>query len=332
MHHATRRQLITLLGGAAAAWPLAAHAQSAERMRRIGMAGGNIETDPEMQARIAAFQRRLAELGWVEGHSVRFDSRWAANDVDRIRSYIAELVDLKPDVILTTGTPVTKAAQQRTRIIPIVFTFVADPVASGLVASLAHPGANITGFTNYEYAIGGKWLEALKESAPRITRILAIQNPANASAPGLLREIEAAAHSFGMGVMTASTLDVAEMQRAIEAFARESHGGIMVLPDPTTANLRAAIVSLAARHLLPSIYPFRYFAASGGLMSYGIDTLDQFRGAASYIDLILKGAKPADLPVQAPTKYELVINLKSARALGLTVPPALLARADEVIE
>jgi ABC-type uncharacterized transport system substrate-binding protein len=325
-----RRDFITLVGGAAATWPLAARAEQADRVRRIGMVLGNIETDPEMQARITAFQRRLAELGWVEGYSVRFDSRWAATDAHRIRSHIA--VDLKPDVILTAGTPVTVAAQRRTTIIPIVFTFVADPVASGLVTSLAHPGANITGFTNYEYAIGGKWLEVLKESAPRITRVVTIQNPANATTPGLLREIEAAAHSFGVGITTASALDAAEMERAIEAYTREPNGGLMVLPDPTTANLRASIVSLAARHRLPAVYPFRYFAANGGLMSYGIDTVDQFRRAASYVDLILKGAKPADLPVQAPTKYELVINLKTAKALGLDVPPSLLARADEVIE
>jgi putative ABC transport system substrate-binding protein len=327
-----RRDFITLVGGAAAAWPLPARAEQADRVRRIGMVLGNIETDPEMQARITAFQRRLAELGWVEGHSVRFDSRWAATDAHRIRSHIAELVDLKPDVILTAGTPVTVAAQRRTTIIPIVFTFVADPVASGLVTSLAHPGANITGFTNYEYAIGGKWLEVLKESAPRITRVVTIQNPANATTPGLLREIEAAAHSFGVGITTASALDAAEMERAIEAYTREPNGGLMVLPDPTTANLRASIVSLAARHRLPAVYPFRYFAANGGLMSYGIDTVDQFRRAASYVDLILKGAKPADLPVQAPTKYELVINLKTAKALGITVPPTLLAIADDVIE
>jgi putative ABC transport system substrate-binding protein len=226
----------------------------------------------------------------------------------------------------------TVAAQQQTRIIPIVFTLVADPVASGLVASLARPGANITGFTNYEYAIGGKWLETLKESAPRITRVLAIENPANAGAPGLLREIGAGAHSFGVQVTTASTLDAAEMERAIEVFARESNGALLVLPDATTSNLRASIVELTARHRLPAIYPFRYFAVSGGLISYGIDTADQFRRAASYVDLILKGAKPADLPVQAPTKFELVINLKTAKALGLTIPESILLRADEIIE
>ena len=326
-----RREFMTLVGGAAA-WPLAARAQQADRMRRIGMVAGNIATDPEEQIRSTTFRQRLAELGWVEGRSVWFDYRWEATDEDRIRSHVAELVDLRPDVILTQGTPLTVAAQQQTRIIPIVFTLVADPVASGLVASLARPGANITGLTNYEYAIGGKWLETLKESAPRITRVLAIENPANAGAPGLSREIELGAHSFGVQITTASTLDAAEMERAIEAFARESNGGLLVLPDATTSNLRASIVELTARHRLPAIYPFRYFAASGGLISYGIDTADQFRRAASYVDLILKGAKPADLPVQAPTKFGLVINLKTAKTLGLEIPSTLVGRADEVIE
>jgi putative tryptophan/tyrosine transport system substrate-binding protein len=330
--HLRRRELIVALGGAAVAWPLAAHAQQPDRMRRIGMVAGNIATDPEEQIRSTTFRQRLAELGWVEGRSVWFDYRWEATDEDRIRSHVAELVDLKPDVILTQGTPLTVAAQQQTRIIPIVFTLVADPVASGLVASLARPGANITGFTNYEYAIGGKWLETLKESAPRITRVLAIENPANAGAPGLLREIESGAHSFGVRITTASTLDSAEMERSIKSFARESNGGLLVLPDATTSNLRALIVELAARHRVPAIYPFRYFAVSGGLISYGIDTVDPFRLAASYIDRILKGERPTDLPVQASTKFELVINLKTAKTLGIEIPPTLLARADEVIE
>jgi putative tryptophan/tyrosine transport system substrate-binding protein len=327
-----RRDFITLLGSGAVTWPLAARAQQPERIRRIGVVAGNIATDPEEQIRSTTFRQRLAELGWVEGRSVWFDYRWAATDEDRIRSHVAELVDLKPDVILTQGTPLTVAAQQQTRIIPIVFAIGGDPVAPGLVASLNRPGANITGFTNYEYAIGGKWLETLKESAPRITRVLAIQNPANAGAPGLLREIESGAHSFGIQVTTASTLNAAEMERAIEAFARESNGGLLVLPDATTSNLRTLIVALTARYRLPAIYPFRYFAVSGGLISYGIDTANQFRLAASYVDLILKGVKPADLPVQAPTKFELVINLKTAKALGLTIPEPILLRADEIIE
>jgi putative ABC transport system substrate-binding protein len=263
-----RRAFITLLGGAAA-WPLAARAQQGERMLRIAVMAGNMEADPEEQARLSAFRRQLAGLGWLEGHSIRFDYRWAATDEDRIRSTVAELVSLKPDAILTQGTPLTVAAQQQTRTIPIVFTLVADPVGSGLVASLAHPGANITGFTNFEYAIGGKWLEVLKEGAPRVTRALAIQNPANAGAPGLMHEIESGAHSFGVQVTTTSTL--------------------------------------------------------------GNDVIADYRLAAGYVDRILKGEKPADLPVQYPTKY-LAINLKTAKALGLEVPPTLLARADEVIE
>jgi ABC-type uncharacterized transport system substrate-binding protein len=326
-----RRQFITLLSGAAA-WPLAARAQQAERMRRIGVITGNHEADPEAQMRIGAFRHRLRELGWAEGGNIGLAYHWAAIDADRIRSSVTELIDLKPDAILSMGTPVTVALQQQTRTIPIVCTLVADPVASGLAASLAHPGANITGFTNYEYTIGGKWVEALKESAPGITRILAIQNPANAGAPGLLREIEAAARSLAVQVTTTSTLDAAGMAGAIEAFAREANSGLIVLPDPTTSNLRGSIVALAARHRLPAIYPFRYFAVDGGMMSYGIDTADPFRRAASYVDLILKGAKAADLPIQAPTKFELVVNLKTAKALGLTVPDKLLALADEVIE
>jgi putative tryptophan/tyrosine transport system substrate-binding protein len=326
-----RRQFISIVGGAAAAWPLAARAQQPRR-RRIGVMTGDHEADPEVQARMAAFRQQLGELGWVEGRNVRFDYRWAVGDGDRMRSGAAELIRLAPDAILSMGTPVTVALQQHTRSIPIVFTLVADPVASGLVASLARPGANITGFTNYEYVIGGKWLETLKESAPRITRVLAIQNPANAGAPGLLREIETGAHSFGVRITTASTLDVAEMERSIELFARESNGGLLVLPDATTSNLRALIVELAARYQVPAIYPFRYFAESGGLISYGIDTVDPFRLAASYFDRILKGERPADLPVQAPVKYELVVNLKTANALGLDVPASVLARADEVIE
>ena len=326
-----RRQFITLLGGAAA-WPLAARAQQSDRTRRIGVIVGNIENDLAERERITAFRQRLTELGWIEGRNLWLDYRFGATDPDRILSLVQQLVDLRPDLILGAGTPVTIALQKQTRAIPIVFTLVADPVASGLVASLAHPGQNITGLTNYEYAIGGKWVEVLKESAPPVTQALAIQNPANAGAQGLMREIGVAARSFGLHITTTSSLDVLAMERAVEAFAREPNGGLIVLPDATTTNLRESIVTLAFRHRLPAIYPFRYFAVSGGLISYGIDSAEQFRQAAGYVDRILKGEKPADLPVQAPTKYELVINLKSAKALGLEVPPTLLARADEVIE
>ena len=327
-----RREFITLFGGTAATWPLAARAQQPKHVRRVGVITGDYETDPEVQVRIGAFQKRLADLGWIERRTIRFDFRWGANDIDRIQTTAADLVNLRPDAILSMGTPVTVELQRQTRTVPIVFTLVADPVASGLVESLAHPGANITGFTNYEYAIAGKWLKLLKESAPRIERFLVIQNPANVSAPGLLREIESGVRSFGAQVTTASALDAAELERAIEAFARQPNGGLIVLPDSATSNLRASIVALAAAHQLPAIYPFRYFALSGGLMSYGIDTVDPFQRAASYIDLILKGSAPGDLPVQAPNKFELVINMKTTKALRLTVPPNTLAIADEVID
>jgi putative ABC transport system substrate-binding protein len=327
-----RREFFSLLGGAAVAWPLDAPAQQEERTRRIALAAGYIETDRTIQMRIIAFRKSLAALGWMEGRGIRIVYRGGANDWDHVQSQLAELIELQPDVILTNGTPHTLAAHQQTRTIPIVFTFVADPVGSGLVTSLAHPGANITGFTNFEYAIAGKWLEILRESAPHITRVLAVRNPANVGAPGLLREIESGARSFGMHVSTASALDVAELERTVEAFAREPDGGLLVLPDSATSSLRSLIVALAARHRLPAIYPFRFFAESGGLISYGDDPVDPFQRAAGYVDRILKGEKPADLPVQAPTKFELVINLKTGRALGLTMPDTLLARADEVIE
>jgi len=330
-----RRPFITLIGGVAASaagWLLAARAQQSERPRRIGIIAGNRESDAEEQTRIKAFQQRLAELGWSEGRNVAFDYRFGASDADRIQPAVHDLVDLKPDVILTSGTPLAFALQKQTRTIPVVVTLVADPVASGLVASLARPGENITGFTNYEYSIGGKWVELLRESAPAVKRILAIQNPQNAGAPGLLREIEAGARTFGLPVTTTSVLDAGTMQRAVGELAREGGGSLIVFPDAATSNARDLIVRLAERHRLPAIYPFRYFALSGGLISYGIDTADQFRRAAAYVDLILKGAKPGELPVQAPTKFELVINLKTAKALALDIPLFLQQRADEVIE
>jgi putative ABC transport system substrate-binding protein len=328
-----RRTFITLIGGAVAAagWPLASRAQG-DRLRRIGMIAGNAEADPEEQVRIKALQQRLTELGWSEGRNVAFDYRFDASDADRITSAVRELVNLKPDVVLTSGTPLAFALQKETRTIPVVFTLVADPVASGLVASLARPGENMTGFTNYEYTIGGKWVELLRESAPAVKRILAIENPQNAGAPGLLRAIETGARTFGLATASTSVLDASAMQRAVEALARGDGGSLIVFPDAATSNARDLIVRLAQQHRLPAIYPFRYFAVSGGLISYGIDTADQFRRAASYVDLILKGAKPGELPVQAPVKFELVINLQTAKALGLDVPLFLQQRADEVIE
>jgi putative ABC transport system substrate-binding protein len=330
-----RRAFITLLGGAAAAAmsrPLAARAQQGERMRRIGVILGNSETDPETHVRIGAFRQRLIDLGWIEGRNVSFDQRFGATDPDRIQSLARELVGRGPDVILGVGTPITVALQKETRTIPIVFALVGDPVATGMVASLARPGANMTGLTNYEYAMGGKWVETLRECAPSVARILAVQNPENASAPGFMGAIEAAGRSLGMQITQTSALDVAATEQAVEAFAREPNGGLIVLPDAATGNLRESLVALASRHRLPAIYPFRYFAESGGLISYGIDTAEEFRVAAGYVSRILKGEKPADLPVQAPTKFELVINLKTAKALGLDLPPFLQQRADEVIE
>ena len=285
-----RRAFIALLGGAAASsvsWPLAARAQQNERLRRIGIIAGNRESDAEEQARIKAFQQRLAELGWSEGRNVAFDYRFDASDADRIPSAVRELVNLRPDVVLTSGTPLAFALQKETRTIPVVVTLVADPVASGLVASLARPGENITGFTNYEYSIGGKWVELLRESAPAVKQILAIQNPENAGAPGLLRAIESGARTFGLAMASTSVLDASAMQRAVEELAPKAGGSLIVFPDAATSNARDLIVRLAEQHRLPAIYPFRYFALSGGLISYGIDTADQFRRAASYVDLIL---------------------------------------------
>jgi putative ABC transport system substrate-binding protein len=330
-----RRTFIALLGGAtasAASWPLTAFAQQNERLRRIGIIAGNAEADPEEQARIKAFQQRLAELGWSEGRNIASDFRFGASDADHIQAAVRELLSLKPDVVLISGTPLAFALQKATRTIPVVFTLVGDPVASGLVASLARPGENLTGFTNYEYSIGGKWVELLRETAPAVKQILAIQNPQNVITPGLLREMEAGARAFGLTVTTTSVLDASAMQRAVEALAREVGGSLIIFPDAATSNARDLIVRLAQQHRLPAIYPFRYFALSGGLISYGVDTADQFRRAASYVDLILKGSKPGELPVQAPVKFELVINLKTAKALGLDIPLFLQQRADEVIE
>jgi putative tryptophan/tyrosine transport system substrate-binding protein len=331
-----RRKAIASLVGSAVAFvgcPRLAHSQiSGERPRRIGLMLGNTETDPETRNRVTGFRGRLAELGWVEGRNATFHSFFGASDPDRIQAMARELVNLGPDVILVSGTPAAVGVQKQTRTIPVVFTLVADPVPSGLAASLAHPGENITGFMNYEYSIGGKWLEVLREVGPSVRRILVIHNPANAGVPGLLRVVESTAASFGLQVSTTSTLQPAAMHRDLEAFAGAPDGGLVVFPDATTTNLRDEIVASAARYRLPAVYPFRYFAASGGLMSYGIDAVDQFRQAASYVDRILKGTNPADLPVQAPTKFELVINLKTAKALGLDIPLFLQQSADEVME
>jgi ABC-type uncharacterized transport system substrate-binding protein len=327
-----RREFITLVGGVAATWPLAARAQQPERMRRIGVLSSLAADDPETQARHAAFLQGLQEWGWTTGRNVQIDYRWGAGDPDRIRSHAAELVALAPDVILATGTPVTAALLQATRSVPIVFAQLPDPVANGFVANLAQPGGNATGFTVYEYGTSAKWIELLKEIAPRVTRAAVLRDPAIASGIGQLAAIQGVAPTLGMEVRPAGVRDAGEIERAVTAFAREPNGGLIVLASPLAIIQRDLIITLAARHRLPTVYSRRFFVTSGGLISYGPDSIEPYRRAASYVDRILKGEKPADLPVQAPTKYELVINLKTAKSLGLEIPPSVLARADEVIE
>jgi putative ABC transport system substrate-binding protein len=327
-----RREFIALLGGTATAWPLAARAQQPERVRRIGVLMNLSSDNPEGQARNAAFLQGLQQLGWTDGRNVRIDYRWGASDPNRIRRYAAELVALAPDVILASGSPVIGALQQATRSVPIVFMQVVDPVGSGFVASMARPGGNVTGFAAYEFGISGKWLELLKEIAPKVTRVAVLRDPILTTAVGQFAAIQTAAPSFGVELSPVDVRDAPEIERAVTAFARESNGGLIVPAGPLAALHRELIITLAARHRLPAVYSVRFYVAGGGLISYGPDSIDQVRSATGYVDRILKGEKPADLPVQAPTKYELVINLKTAKALGLDVPPMLLARADAVIE
>jgi putative tryptophan/tyrosine transport system substrate-binding protein len=327
-----RRKFITLLGGAAAAWPLAARAQQGERVRRMGVLMGMTADDPESQVRLAAFAQGLQQLGWTVGQNIQIDYRWGGGNAEMMRKNATELIALAPDIILAHSSSAVTPLLQATRTIPIVFTTVADPVGAGYVDSLARPGGNVTGFSNFEYTIGGKWLELLKEIAPRVTRVAVLRESAIAAGPGQFGVIQAAAPAMGVEVFPVDVRNADEIERAITAFAQSSNSGLIVSASPGAALHRDLIITLAARHKLPAVYPFRYVVAAGGLLSYGPDFADQFRRAASYIDRILKGEKPADLPVQAPTKYELVINLKTAKALGLEVPPLLLARADEVIE
>jgi len=329
-----RREFITLLGGAAVAWPTAARAQQPERMKRIGVLMGYPESDSEAQTKIAAFQDGLQKLGWTEGRNIRIDTRWAAPaDAESMERFAKELVALQPDLILSSTTPTTAALLQQTRAIPIVFATVADPVGSGFVASFPRPGGNVTGFVVFEASLPGKWLELLKEIAPRVNRIAFLFNPATATyAEFYLNPFKAAAASFAVKAIAAPVRDRSELESVVSAQAREPNGGLIVMPDSFTDLHRAEITSLAARYRLPAVYPRRIFTEVGGLLSYGIDQLDNFRLAATYADRILKGEKPADLPVQAPTRYELVINLKTAKALGLDVPVHLQQRADEVIE
>ena len=326
-----RREFITLLGGAAAAWPLAARAQQGERVRRIAVLMNLIADDAEGQSRIAAFLQGMRELGWSPDRNMRIDIRWAGNDDESHRRFAAELAALSPDVFLASASPAVMALQQVTSTVPIVFVVVSDPVGAAFVDSMARPGGRITGFTQFEYAISAKWLEFLKEIAPRVTRVAVLRNPAIASGSGQLGALQAVAPSLGVELRPVDVRNAEEIERAVSAFARGANDGLIVTGGGSAVH-RKLIVSVAARHQLPAVYPYRYYAATGGLISYGPDLVDQFRQAAGYIDRILKGEKPGDLPVQAATKYELVINLKTAKALGIDVPPMLLARADEVIE
>jgi putative ABC transport system substrate-binding protein len=325
-----RREFITLIGGAAAAWPLAARAQG--RVRRIGVLAFQAVDESETQVRVAAFVRRLQELGWTEGRNLQLEYRWAAGDADSARRYAAELVTLAPDVILASGASMVSALQRATRTVPIVFVNVVDPIGAGFVDSLSHPGGNTTGFTNFEYGLSVKWLELLKELAPRLARAAVLRDPANPVAGGQLGAIQAAAPSFGVEVTPLGMRDASEIERSITAFARGSNGGLIVTGSPSALRHRQLIITLAAQQRLPAVYSNRVYAKAGGLVSYGADTVGRFASAAEYVDRILNGEKPADLAVQNPTKFDLAINLKTAKALGLEVPPTLLARADEVIE
>jgi len=326
-----RREFISLFGGAAAAWPLVARAEQPERMRRIGVLTTAPENDSESQARIGAFREGLAKLGWTEGREIRIDYRWAAGDQERARAYAAELVALKPDVIFAAPSAALAALRQ-TRNVPIVFAQVTDPVGEGWVASLARPGGNVTGFAQYEFAIAAKWMELLKQIAPNVTRVAVIYDPANPEWKHFVPVMEAAAPSVGMQASFSVVRNRADIERAIEELVRGPNGGLIPLPSPLMLVHRELIISLARTYRLPNVYAYRYYPINGGLASYGIELVDLYRRAASYVDRILKGEKPGDLPIQQATKFELVINLKTAKALGLDPPISLLARTDEVIE
>jgi putative ABC transport system substrate-binding protein len=326
-----RREFITLVGGAVAC-PLAARAEQSERVRRIGVLSGFSENDPEAQRRVTAFLNRLRELGWTDGRNIRIDYRWGAGDANRIRAYAAELVRLGPEVILVNSSSVLRPLQQETSSIPIIFVQVIDPVVGGFVASLAHPGGNIIGFTPAEISMGGKWLQVLKEVAPSTNVAAAILSATSPAGAAIGRAAEAVAPALGMRLTMSQVRDGMEIEHAVQDFAQQSNGGLIVQADPVTNLHRKLIISLAAQHRLPAVYNYRYFVTEGGLISYGIDPADPYRRAASYIHRILMGEKPADMPVQQPTEYELVINLKTAKALGLGIPQTLLATANEVVE
>ena len=324
-----RRTFIAALG--AAAWPLAARAQQPERVRHIGILDILGSDDPEAQERTKVFEQTLQQLGWTVGRNLKIETRQVGSDADRLRRYAAELVALAPDVIVSVGGLPVAPLQQATRTIPIVFVNAPDPVGAGFVQSMAHPGGNITGFLNFEYSMSGKWAELLKQIAPNVTRALVVRDPTSAAGIGQFAAVRSVAQSLGVELTPLNVRDTDEMERNVAAFAGSGNGGMIVTAGGSGAR-RGLIISLAARHKLPSVYPYRYYAVDGGLITYGPNTRDPFRRAAGYVDRILKGEEPADMPVQAPTKYELVINLKTAKALGLEVPQSLLARADEVIE
>ena len=327
-----RREFITLLGGAAAAWPLAARAQRTDRVQRIGVLLGYAQSDQEVQSRVVAFQKKLQELGWIVGRNIQIDFRFSGTEPGRIQADAAELVRQAPDVMFASPGQVVLALQQATHSIPIVFANVPDPVGIGLVKNLAHPGGNVTGFTSTESELAGKWLEALREIAPGVTEVAIIYSPANPAWRGRLRVLEAVAPSLGVHLTPVGFRDADEINRAIAAWVNGSKCGVILLPSVSTMAYRETVVALAARYRLPAVYPWGFVARSGGLMSYGIDVTDQYQEAATYVDRILKGERAADLPVQAADKFELVINLKTAKALGLTVPPGLLVRANDIIE
>jgi putative ABC transport system substrate-binding protein len=326
-----RREFITALGSAAA-WPVVARAQQPERVRHIGVLLPAAADDAQIQTWFGAFLQALALLGWTIGNNVRMDTRWATADADTIRRHAAELAALAPDVILAHGSPAVGPLLQATRTVPIVFVVVADPVGGGFVDSLARPSGNATGFMNFEFSLSGKWLELLKQVAPNVTRVAVLRDSALGSSLSQFAVIQAAAAALGMEVRPINMRDAGEIEGAVAAFAHSTNGGLIVTGSPLTQLHRNLIITLAARHKLPAVYSNRFFVAAGGLISYGASLIDQYRQAAGYVDRILRGAKPADLPVQAPTKYELVLNLKTAKALGLDIPATVLARADEVIE
>ena len=326
-----RRAFITLLGGAAAAWPLAAHAQQ-ERMRRIGVLTNLDEADPELKGWLTAFQVELQKLGWAQGRNISFEYRWPGSDEQHLQSSAADLVKAAPDVIFAAATPALVALYRESRSLPIVFVQVSDPVKLGFVASLARPGGNMTGFTTFEYPVGGKWLELLKDTAPGRTRVAVLLDPSNPSGLAYLQGVEAAAASLGVQLTHADVHNAADIERAISDFAQQPNGALVVAPTAATILHRNLIVTLAARHRLPAVYPYRFFASSGGFISYGVDLAEQYRQAAGYVDRILRGANPGELPVQLSSKFELVVNLKTAKALGLTIPEPFLQHAGEVIE